>query len=51
VVVGTVLSFSKLPNAYALAVFYGLMGLVVMISGGWVLFCYLRENPLPTEEQ
>ena len=51
VVVGTVLSFSKLPNAYALAVFYGLMGLVVMISGGWVLFRYLRENPLPTEEQ
>lgn len=49
VVIGTVLSFSDLPNGYSLAAFYGLMGLVVMISGGWVLFRYLKENPLPAE--
>ena len=49
VVIGTMLSFSDLPNGYSLAAFYGLMGLVVMISGGWVLFRYLKENPLPAE--
>ncbi len=48
-VIGTALSFSGLPNGYSLAAFYGLMGLGVMISGGWVLFRYLKENPLPTE--
>jgi hypothetical protein len=51
VILGVVLSFSGLSNAHALAAFYGLMGLVVMVLGGWVLFRYLRENPLPTEEQ
>lgn len=51
VILGVVLSLGKLPNAYALAIFYGLMGLAVMVSGGVVLFRYLRENPLPTEEQ
>lgn len=49
VVIGIVLAFSGLPNGYSLAVFYGLMGLVVIVSGGWVLFRYLRENPLPAE--
>ncbi len=48
-VLGVVLSFSGLPNGYSLATFYGLMGLVVIISGGWVLFRYLKENPLPAE--
>ena len=51
VILGAILSLGKLPNAYALAAFYGLMGLAVLISGGVVLFRYLRENPLPTEEQ
>jgi len=49
VVIGIALSFSGLPNGYSLAAFYGLMGLGVMISGGWVLFRYLKNNPLPTE--
>lgn len=48
-ILGVVLSLGKLPNAYALAAFYGLMGLAVMVSGGVVLFRYLRENPLPRE--
>ena len=48
-VIGTALSFSGLPDGYSLAAFYGLMGLGVMISGGWVLFRYLKNNPLPTE--
>lgn len=49
VILGVILSLGNLPNAYALAAFYGLMGLAVMISGGVVLFRYLRENPMPTE--
>lgn len=49
VVIGTALSFSDLPNGYSLAAFYGLMGLVVTISGGLVLRRYLKENPLPAE--
>lgn len=49
VVLGVALSFSGLPNGYNLAAFYGLMGLVVMASGGAVLFRYLKENPLPSE--
>lgn len=49
-VIGVVLAFSGLPNSYSLAVFYGLMGLVVMLSGGVVLLRYLKENPLPVEE-
>lgn len=50
-ILGVVLSLGKLPNAYALAAFYGLMGLAVMVSGGLMLFRYLRENPLAAEEQ
>jgi hypothetical protein len=48
-VVGILLSFSGLSSGYSLAAFYGVMGIVVMVSGGMVLFRYLRENPLPTE--
>jgi hypothetical protein len=48
-ILGIALSLSGLPNAYSLAVFYGLMGLVVMVSGGVVLFRYLKENPMPLE--
>ena len=50
-ILGVALSFSSLPIGYSLAAFYGLMGLVVMLSGGWVLFRYLRENPLPAAEE
>lgn len=50
VMLGVALSFSKLPNGYNLAAFYGLMGFVVIASGGWVLFRYLKENPLQPEE-
>jgi hypothetical protein len=50
VIVGSALSFSRLPNGCNLAVFYAVMGLLVMSSGGVVLFRYLRENPLPAED-
>ena len=44
---GAGLSLDKLSQEYNLALFYGLFGIVVMISGGIVLRRYLRENPLP----
>jgi hypothetical protein len=46
---GVALSFSMLPQGYALGLFYGLMGVAVLISGGLVLRRYLSENPLPAE--
>ena len=49
IVLGAVLSFSGLSQAYNLGLFYGLLGIAIMISGGLVLRRYLSENPLPTE--
>jgi hypothetical protein len=49
IVLGLVLSVSGLPNAYNLGLFYGLMGLCFIISGGWTLRRYLEENPLPVD--
>lgn len=50
-VLGLVLSVSKLPNGYSLGLFYGLMGVSLMLSGGFTLRRYLAENPLPEERQ
>jgi hypothetical protein len=44
---GVGLSFSGLTQAYNLGLFYGLLGIAIVISGGTVLHRYLRENPLP----
>ncbi|MBI5963844.1 MAG: hypothetical protein HY863_10250 [Chloroflexi bacterium] len=46
---GGILSVSGFARGYNLGLFYGLMGLVFVISGGLTLKSYLRENPLPTE--
>ena len=51
VLLGVGLSVSGLPNAYSLGLFYGLMGLCFMISGGLTLRRYLEENPLPAEAE
>ena len=50
-ILGLILSVSRLPNGYSLGLFYGLMGLSFMLSGGLVLWQYLGENPLPVERQ
>ena len=47
IVLGLVLSISGLSNGYNLSLFYGLMGLCFMLSGGWTLRRYLEANPLP----
>ena len=46
---GVGLSFSGLSQSYNLALFYGLLGLGIILSGGLVLRRYLNENPLPGE--
>jgi hypothetical protein len=50
-VLGIILSVSGLPNGYSLGLFYALMGLCFMISGGFTLQSYLRQNPLPLEQR
>jgi len=46
-IIGMVVSFSRLPQGYALGLFYGLTGVAAVVSGGLVLGSYLRQNPLP----
>ena len=45
IALGIVLSFSSLSQAYNLGLFYGLLGIAILISGGLVLRRYLAENP------
>lgn len=51
IALGIALSLSSLPEGYSLGLFYGLMGLACLISGGMVLRQYLRENPLPADAE
>jgi hypothetical protein len=48
-ILGVVLSFNSLPRLYNLGLFYGMIGLVILISGALVLRHYLHENPMPAE--
>lgn len=48
---GLALSVSGLPNGYSLGLFYGLMGLSFILSGGLTLQRYLAENPLPRDAE
>ncbi len=48
---GLALSASGLSEGYALGLYYGLMGVCFLISGGLTLTHYLHENPLPVEGQ
>jgi len=47
ILLGVTLSLDNLPQEYNLALFYGLLGIAIMVSGGIVLLRYLRENPMP----
>lgn len=48
-ILGIVLSFNNAHRLYNLGLFYGVLGLVILISGALVLRHYLRENPMPTD--
>lgn len=49
-ILGIALSLSGLARGYNLGLFYGLMGILFVVSGGLTLRHYLNENPMPTEE-
>ncbi|MBK8419827.1 hypothetical protein [Candidatus Villigracilis saccharophilus] len=48
-VLGGILSVSGFVRGYNLGLFYALMGIAFLISGGLILKRYLNENPLPVE--
>jgi hypothetical protein len=50
-VLGIALSLSPLPEGYSLGLFYSLMGLAFLLSGGIVLRRYLQENPFAAEAE
>ena len=51
IILGIALSISGLPDGYSLGLFYGLMGITFVISGGIVLSRYLQDNPMPVEDE
>ena len=48
-VLGLAISTRGFSEGYALGLYYALMGVCFLISGGLTLAHYLRENPLPAE--
>ena len=48
---GFAISTTGLPEGYALGLYYGLMGVCFLISGGLTLTHYLHENPRPADGQ
>jgi len=42
---GVILAWSGLKEIYTLSLFYGLLGIAIMLSGGLVLRRYLADNP------
>lgn len=46
---GMILSVIIFPQAYKLAIFYGVLGVACAISGLIVLRAYMHDNPLPAE--
>jgi hypothetical protein len=49
IVLGLALAYSGLPQIYTLTLFYSLLGIAILISGGLVLRYYLAENPPQSE--
>ena len=42
---GVILSLLSLEIYLGLAIFYGILGCVLVLSGGWTLAAYLRQHP------
>ena len=51
ILLGAILAYSGLPQGYTLTLFYSLLGIAILISGGLVLRGYLTENPPPVENE
>ena len=48
---GVILSLSNLEIYLGLALFYAILGCVLVLSGGWTLAAYLRQHPTLEENQ
>jgi len=51
ILLGIGLSMGNLSRLYNLALFYGLEGILLMITGGIVLRRYINENPMPMDNE
>jgi len=49
-ILGIILTFNDLTRLYNLGIFYGLLGAVMILTGFFVLQKYLRDNPMPAED-
>ena len=48
---GITFGFANLSGTFGLVGFYGVLGLIMLLFGGLVLWKYLRHNPLQPEEE
>jgi hypothetical protein len=48
ILLGLFLAYRNLPQAQSLAIFYGSLGVAIVISGALVMRRYLGANPIPT---
>ena len=51
IILGVGLSMGNLSQLYNLALFYGLEGFLLMVTGGFVLRRYINENPMPMDNE
>jgi hypothetical protein len=49
-ILGVALSRLGVPEETASGLLYGLTGVALMLSGGWVLAAYLRRNRIPPQD-
>ena len=49
IVLGIGLAFSKISQVYTLSLFYGLLGIAILVSGTLVMRQYINENPIQLE--
>jgi hypothetical protein len=48
---GAILLWAGLELYQSLALFYGILGVILILSGSFTLVRYLRRNPTPDENQ
>lgn len=51
ILLGVGLSLSSLSRSYGLGLFFNLIGITMMVTGGVVLHSYVRDNPMPADEE
>ncbi len=51
ILLGVGLSLSGLSRSFGLGLFFDLLGITMMVTGGFVLQGYVRDNPMPADEE